>query len=799
MTLTHAWRGLRHTPGFTAITIVTLALGLGGTTTMFAAVNAAFLRPLPYPGERELVKVYQARPERPEIAVSLKVAHEWSARSRAFEALAAYLSSATVNLSGGGDATRGRLTRTTLPFFTTIGVSPGRGRGFAVADAAVGAPPVAIVSHDVWRTLFGGREDVLAQTIRVDGAAVPIVGVMPAGFDFPDRTDIWTLVEPEGLDAYGDWTAHNFEVVARLQDGASVASAIDDLRLVDAGLKAEQAQLAEADLDVTVRPLRDDLLGEQASLAVLVGLGAVLCVLLISCVNVANLLLARSLSRETETGIRLALGAGAGAIIRLVVAEGLLLAAGGAALGWVFSLWGLSLVTQLTPASLTGGESLPLDLRVLGLALAATMAAGLLCSLLPAFRASRVDARQALVAGARTIVSTPRRTMHTLVAVEVALAFVLLFGAGLLARTYATLDRVDVGFRTDSLMLMQVSLGFLPDSTYARPEVRRAFFERLESSAEEIPGVRRVGLAVIPPGAFSPNGRFFVEGRSGEISGPHWRLVGGDYFATMGIPVRRGRAFADTDDASRRDVAVINQALADLVFPGEDPLGQHISMPGIDGGPANPAAIVGVVANVRHRGPTREPLPEAYFSYRQRPWRTFGMTLIVDADRPAADLRTALQAAVRELDSSVPPVFSTMAARAAIFLEPYRFRASLLAALSGLAFALSLVGIAGVVSYTVARRHHEIGVRIALGATPRRVVALVVRTGLWPVGAGALAGALGAMSLARLLDSFLFETTPRDPWTLAAVAGVLIVTAAAASWWPARRASRVNPIDALRP
>jgi predicted permease len=577
-----------------------------------------------------------------------------------------------------------------------------------------------------------------------------------------------------------------------------VGSAAEDLRVIDDGLKATHPAMAEADLGVLVRPLRDDLLGAQAGLAVLVGLGAVLCVLLVSCVNVANLLLARSLSRETETGIRLALGAGTGRIIRLVTAEGLLLAAGGAVLGWVFSLWGLSLVTELTPESLSGGESLRLDFRVLGLTLAATMAAGLLCSVLPALRASRVDARDALAAGARTIVSSPSRTMHALVAVEVTLAFVLLFGAGLLARSYATLDRVDVGFRAEGLMLMQVSLGFLPDSPYARPETRRAFFEQVESSVEALPGVRRVGLAVSPPGAFSPNGRFIVEGRP-EISGPHWRLVGADYFTTMAIPVRSGRVFADTDDAGGPDVAVINEALAALAFPGEDPMGQRISMPGIDGGPANPAAIVGIVANVRHRGPARAPLPEAYFSYRQRPWRTFGMTMIVDADRPAADLRQALQAAVRDRDPTVPPVFSTIEARTAAFLDAYRFRASLLGSLSGLAFALSLVGIAGVVSHTVARRHHEIGVRIALGATPKRIVALVVRSGLWPVAAGAVAGALGAMSLARLIDSFLFEIEPRDPGMLAAVAAAVVATAAVASWWPARRASRVNPIDALRP
>jgi hypothetical protein len=260
MTFRHAWRSLRHTRGFSALTIVTLALGLGGTTTMFAAVNAAFLRPLPYPGERELVKIYQTRPERPEIDVPLRVAHEWSARNRSFDALAAYLSSTSANLSSGGRATRGRLTRTTLPFFATIGVSPLRGRGFTAGDAAVGAPRVAVISAAVWLTLFDGRADVLEQTIRVDGAPVPIVGVMPSGFDFPDRTDLWALVEPEGPDAYGDWTAHNFEVIARLREGATVGSAAEDLRVIDDGLKATHPAMAEADLGVLVRPLRDDLL-----------------------------------------------------------------------------------------------------------------------------------------------------------------------------------------------------------------------------------------------------------------------------------------------------------------------------------------------------------------------------------------------------------------------------------------------------------------------------------------------------------------------------------------------------------
>jgi predicted permease len=531
---------------------------------------------------------------------------------------------------------------------------------------------------------------------------------------------------------------------------------------------------------------------------ILIGLGAVLCVLLVSCVNVANLMLARAVSRETETGIRVALGAGQSEIVRGVLVEGLILAAVGAALGMALAFWSLGLVSRLTPASVTGGDPLTVDWRVLALTIAATVISGLVCAALPALRASRVDARDALAAGARSLAASPRRAMNVLVAVEVALAFVLLFGAGLLARSFAGLDRMSPGFRIDDLLLAEVSIGFLESSPYQQPARRRDFFMRLEAALDEVSAIRSIGLAALPPGGFSPNGGMLVDGRAQPERDIHFRLVGGDYFSVLQIPIRRGRAFTDFDAAEQPQVAVVNEELVRRVFPDVDPIGQRISMNGMDGG-TGVATIVGVVGDVRHRGPALPAVPEAYFSYRQRPRRTHSMTLIVDSSLSVADAASLIRDRVRAIDPLLPPEFSTMAERMAVYVEPARYRASLIGSLAGLALALAIVGITGVVSYGVARRQHEIGIRVALGATPGAISRLVVRGGMMPVAIGGLVGTLAALGLARSLSTFLYEVDTADPFTLFAVGAALLLAGAVASYVPARRAARLTPQETLRP
>ncbi len=790
-----AWRRLRQTPGFTIVTLLTLSLGLASTVTMFAAVNAAFLQPLPYPDEHALVKVYQATRRSSEVRVPLPVANDWQRDARSFTGMASYLAGARINVARGSDAARATLSRVTGPFFDVMGVAPIRGRTFNADETTVGGPPVAVISFRLWQQFLGGREDVLTERLDIDRRPVAIIGVMPENFTYPTDSDLWVTVDREDPASYGTRTAHNFEMIGRLRPGISMGAAQTELRALLTEQERASAEMAKEHMDVAVTPLRANLLGEQASL-VLIGLGAVLCLLLVCCVNVANLMLARSVSRETETGIRLALGSSRGAIARSIVVESVLLALSSAAVGLLAGRWATDLVGALTPASITGGAPLSIDWRVVALTLAATTVIGVLSALLPAWRSTRADTRQILAEGGRTLAGAPKRAMNTLVGVEVALAFVLLFGAGLLARSDARLERVDLGFRTSGLVLANVALGFLPDSPYSAPERRRAFFEQLESSVADSPGVGGVGLAAIMPLGFSPNGRFVVEGRK-EIGQAHYRLVGGDYFRVMQIPVRRGRVFSSSDDEGHPQVAVINEALAQQAFPGIDPIGQVVSMPGMDGGTGT-ATIVGIVANVKHDGPSQPVLPESYFSYRQRPWRTYSMTMIVDATLQTAATISLVRDRVRAIDPLLPPEFQTMDARVADVAAPSKFRASLLGSLAVLTFALTIIGIFGVVGYGTARRTRELGIRIALGATPWTITSLVVRNGLLPVVAGMIGGAAGALALGRVLRAFLFEVDTADPVTLGMVAGALVLAGVFGSWWPARRAARIAPTVALR-
>jgi putative ABC transport system permease protein len=791
-----AVRRVIREPGFALLAVFTLALGLAGTTAMFAAVNAAFLKPLPFPSETTLMRVYERTPQSRQVAVGLPVARAWITRTRSALAVAAYLSGTEVNVSDGHEASRALLARVTGQFFPAMAVAPVEGRAFSPEDLRIGAEPTAIISYTLWQRLLGGRPAALAQPLLVEGARVPIIGVMPEGFSFPDNTSIWMNLEREGPDAYGDSTAHNFTVVARLRPGIAPPALADDLSGIIRSVAETDPRLANEHPAATVVPLRTDLLGTQASV-IFIGLGAVFCVLLIACVNVINLMLARSVSMDAETGIRLALGASRFAVARAVVAEGLVLSLAGALAGGAAGAWATHLIASITPATVTDGQGLSLDWRVAVLVALVTTAAGVVCGWLPALRTSRVDVRQTLAAGGRTLLAPPLRVMRTLVGIEAGLAVVLLFGAGLLARTYHNLDRVDLGFRAQGVMTASASLGFLPASPYANPLARRDYFAALDAAARTLPGVTSVGLTAIPPLGFSPNGQFEVQG-SRITSGMHYRLVGGDYFRTLDIPVRRGRAFTRDDDAAHPLVAVVNEALARTVFKGADPIGQLIRMPGMDGGDEAFSTIVGVVGDLHDRGPERPPDPEAYFVYLQRPQRTWVMTLVVTATTPAAVVVGQLRDRARAIDASVPLAFGSLEDRLARVLEPTQFRASLLGTLGLVALALAAIGLVGVAAYGAARRRAEIGLRMALGATPGAIQWLFLRTGVGPIAIGGGGGILAALFLSRTLAQFLFGVDPHDGTTLGAACGVLIVCGFLANWWPARRASRVDPMRVLR-
>lgn len=793
-----AWRSLARSPGFVIIAIVTLALGIGANTAIFTVVHAALLSPLPYPDADRIVTVWEGREDGVSTYVSPRNFLDWKDGVAGFAALALYPSqafSAPTTVLGGELPARAWITPVTAGFFDAMGVEPALGREFTAREWQPGAPAVAMVSHDFWRTILGGESDLSAIELRAFGTAAPVVGVMPEGFGYPGATDIWLPADAGAMSS--SRTSHGYEVVGRLREGVSIDEIRTQLEGVHRFILATDAEDDQHPL-VRVRSLREQLYGE-ARAPLLLLLGAAGLVLLVACTNLGSALLARGAGRRRELAIRSSLGAHRSRLVRQLLTETLLLGAVGAAAGLVTGRLALAGLVRLDPAGVPRAEGLVMDATVLAFTVALALLTTLLFGLLPSLRLARSGAAGALRAGGRGSAGDHRaRVWSWLVGAEVALAIVLLVGSGLLVRSLQEVLGNDPGFEVGGVLTAEISL---PSDLYpTHPDVVPPM-QRILAELETLPGVRAVGAVNnLPLGGSSLNGSFRIAGRPAEEGGyGDYRVATAGYFQAMGIPLVRGRGFTVEDHADAPHVALINRTAAERYWPGDDPIGQRIGALANDSWVySQEATIVGVVGDVRHRGLTADPAPEVYVHYLQRPMRLRSSTLTIHTDDDAAALVAAVRERVASVDDQIPLEFATMTEHLARSVNDRRFVLTVIGTFSLVALVLAVVGIYGVVSYSTARRTREIGIRMALGAAPRAVRRLVVRESLRVVLTGAGVGLAASLAAARLLDTLLYEVSPADPATFGLAAGVLVAAAWLASAVPAWRGSRVDPMATMR-
>ncbi|HYM25000.1 MAG TPA: ABC transporter permease [Vicinamibacterales bacterium] len=805
----YALRLLWRSPGFSAIAIFTLALGIGANTAVFSVIDAVMLKPLPYANPDRLLSVWEGRTSRgtmqvdvshgPTSAVAPANLVDYARETRAFESLAGYAAS-SMSLTHAGPPEQLIGEAVTWNYLATLGVQPSLGRAFRPEDDRPSATKVVILTDGLWRDHFGADVSILGRSVELNNEPYLVVGVMPQAFEpltqFSSSTRVVYLVPAaypdELLAQHGD---HEIQVVGRLKPGATISQAQSELDTTVRGLAARFPDSASA-LVTRASPLSSDIARNvSTSLAVL--LGAVALVLLVACVNVANLLIVRAVGQRRDTAIRLAIGASRGQIVVEMLTRGLVLGALGGAAGLLCGIWTRDALIAIAPSSIPRLAGVTLDVDVLAATVGLSLATGLIAGVLPAWQSSRTDPGPSLkstelsTAGGRSVL----RWRGVLMAAEVAAALVLAVAAGLLVRSLATLARVDLGFQTDHVLALNIAL---PDVRYDTPDKRLAFFERLAVRVQALPGVRNVAFANRFPmrGGWSSSANF--EGsQPNDYFVADFQAVNPPYFATLGIPLARGRTISDDDRAGRPASAVVNQAFVQKFLPHVDPIGRRFAR----SGPRQPMiTIVGVVGDIRRGGKTANVQPEVYLAAAQT--NVYPVRLADVAVRTAGDPRalvTSLQEAVWTIDPDQPITnVKTLDEVLSASLADRRFNLILLACFAVLAVGLAIVGVYGVVAYAASERTREIGIRIALGAAPEDVVSLVVRGGLvWAI-AGVAAGLAGAWGVTRLMAGLLFGITPTDPPTFAAIAAVMVLVSLGASYIPARRAAAVDPVRALR-
>jgi len=790
----YAVRRLLKSPGFAVVAVGALALGIGANTAIFSVVNSVLLRPLPYPAPEQLVQLWEARPRQnmPRVEIAPHEFLAWAEQSQSFQRIAA-TDLAQYNLTGRGEPERVTGALVSAAYFPLLGVTPVQGRGFLEEEDRPGASDVVVLSNELWQTRFNSDPSIAGQTLNLDGVSCTIVGVLPRGFRLPQNA---ALARPIAFNA--DDRArpgnHFLNVFGRLKEGVTVAQAEAEMATVAA--RVEQS-LGGTNVghQVVVVPLHEQIVGGSRT-ALLVLLGAVALVLLIACANVANLLLARAAGRRREVAVRAALGASRWRIVRQLLAESLLLSALGGALGLLLAVWGVELLVRLDPTGVERAGEVTLDWRVLAFTLGLSLLTGLLFGLAPALQASKADFVESLKEGGRTGQGLARsRLRSALVVGEVALTLVLLVGAGLLLKSFSRLLAVDPGLDPRNVLTMDVAL---PPAKYDEPQRVTAFYERLLQEAAALPGVEAAGAVSVLPLAGDDNSNFVqIEGREplppGQALRAGRRNVSADYFRALGIALKRGRGFAASDARDAQPVLVINEAMARTFFQGEEPVGKRIRT-----GDKSPwVEIVGVVGDVRHRGLDVDTRPEMFFPQTQTPSRR--MTLVVRAAGDPRALAAPLRERVRSIDQDQPVGnVRTMEEWVSESVASQRFTAALLGVFAAAAAALAALGLYGVVSYSVAQRTHEIGLRVALGARPRDVLRLVIGQGMTLTLVGVGVGVAAALALTRVISGLLFNVGATDPAVFVAVPLLLGSVALLACYLPARRATKVDPMVALR-
>ncbi|HEX2452753.1 MAG TPA: ABC transporter permease [Vicinamibacterales bacterium] len=801
--VTFACRQLLKSPAFAMVAILTLALGIGATTAIFSVVHAVVLRPLPVPNPERIVAVYEV----------FKGGHGNVSAGNFVDGIVpvASFSDATAvryssfNLADQENSERVIGGRTTAGFFRVFATAPELGRVYRDDEDQPGREQVVVLSNRLWTRWFGRDRSVIGRRIRLNEQPYEVIGVMPAHFDFTDESEeLWVPVAftPERKAQHDE---HYLQVYARLKPGATMGQALAELDRNAQQLRKDFPR-DDRDLQMTAVGVLEDLVGDY-SRRLFILLGAVGFVMLIACGNVANLLLARGATRTGELAIRAALGAGRGRIVRQLLTESVVLALVSAAGGLALAFWGIQALVAAAPPGVPRLDQTSLDFRVLGFTLAIAVASAIIFGLAPALRAARTDVQAVLKAGRGASSGSVRDWLRTtLIVTELALALLLLVGAGLLVRSSLALQRVNVGFDLEGVFSARLSL---PTAEYADRERAGLTFKRLAEAAGAVPGVTSAAVTSQVPMGGGGNGNGLVpEGKTPDAKSiifSRLRIVTPRYFETMRIPLIKGRALTVDDRRGAMKVMVVSQALADAAFPGQDPIGRRIACceSGPDGKSPDYKTVVGVVGDVRSRGPGEAPSPEFYLPIDQIPaeawdWVQRTMYVVARTERDPAGLAGGIRAAVTEVAPGVP-LFNvrTMDQRLRESLATARFNTLLLTLLGGIGVVLAAVGIYSVVAYFVSRRTQEIGVRLALGATRRDVVSLIIRQAAWPVGIGVAAGIAISSGLTRVLSSQLFGVTPGDPVTYSLVALALGSIAILASLIPARRAAGVDPTRAL--
>jgi putative ABC transport system permease protein len=795
--LGYAVRALRSSPGFTVTALMCVALGIGVTTTIFSAVNAILLRPLPYPDAERLVAVYSRLAARDEHGINISYSDylSWRDQNRTFTQLGMYTWS-TNTLSGSADAERVSGAEVTANLFPLLGVAPMLGRPFNAADEVCGNDRVILLGYGLWQRRYASDRGIVGRTITVDRLPYTVIGVMPPQFSFPDRGQAWVpFTTDHAKEGHGNRGYAG--AIGRLKPGITIQRAQADLDVISARLERE---VGEENLgwDAEAVSLRDDYVGDlRRPLYVL--LGAVGFVLLIASANVANLMLSRGASRQLDVAIRVALGAGRMRVVRQVLIESMLIAVAGGLLGLLLARAGVAALAGAFP-NFPAYVSLDLDRRVLAFALCVSAVTGILFGMVPALRATRVDFNTALKEGGRGGEALSRsRFRNGLVVAEIALSLMLLIGAGLLLRSYRALLTTDLGFQERGVLSARVTL---PETEYQDSEKRRGFYETLYARLAAIPGVASVGSAQGTPfSGWNVQMDMTIEGHPARAAGDglviHYQTISPGYFPTIGVPIIKGRGFTAADRDSATNVGVINETLARREFANVDPIGKRIKAGKLES--TSPwITIVGVARDFRHyRLPT--PMGPAIYS-PQLASPEFTQTLVLRTSLldPMA-LAPAMRGVLRSLDANVPAyAVQTLADVVSRSLWRQRLQGQVLGAFAGLALLLAAVGLYGVISYAVAQRTREVGVRIALGATRRDVVAMVLWQGSRLAALGLAIGAAGALALSRVVAGLLYNVRPNDPATFVSVAAILAGVALLACYVPARRASRTDPLVAMR-
>ncbi|HEX7318320.1 MAG TPA: ABC transporter permease [Pyrinomonadaceae bacterium] len=801
--LRYGARMLWKNKGFTTVAVVALALGIGANSAIFSVVNTVLLRPLPYKEPERLVMVWEddAKHGFPNDTPAAANYHDWREQNQVFEGMAA-MADQSFNLTGAGDPERINGKRVNANLYELLGVAPLHGRTFAAEEDRPGANKVVLLSHALWQRRFGSDVGIVGKTLTLNGEAHTVVGVMPVGFHFPDRdADLWVPIAFTQQEE-ANRGRHYLEVVARMKPNVTLEQARAEMSTIAARLQQQYPE-QNTDLGASVVPLHEHLIGDIRP-ALFVLLGAVGFVLLVACANVANLLLARSAVRQKEIALRTALGASRMRLVRQFLTESVLLAALGGVFGLLLSVWGVTLLKSFIPENISQVKAIAVDARVLGFTLLVTLLTGLIFGLAPALQASRFNLNETLKEGGRDAASARGGNLvrGLLVIAEVAISLVLLIGAGLLINSFLRLRGVDPGFRTDKLLTMGV---VLPQQKYPDHARRTAFYTDMIRRVESLPGVRSASVTNwIPLVRQGDSIGVTIEGQPVPVPGQGklpilmTRVVSPHYFGTMGINVLEGRVFEEgRDRVDSPCVLVIGETVARKFWPGESAVGKRIA-PGVPESAEDWCQIVGVVNDVKQVELAGETKPQAYLTYEQAGFFA-PRYLVVKTEGDPVALAGTVRKTVWEVDKDQPVSnVNTMESVLSESIARQRFTTLLLGIFAGVALVLAAVGIYGVMSYSMAQRTREIGIRMALGAQKRDVLKLAVGQGLKLVTIGVALGLVGALLLTRLMSSLLFNVSATDPATLIVISLILIAVALLASYIPARRAAKVDPLIALR-